>query len=163
MHNRLFEIRNGKPFTEEEIAMGIAPIEDCFDALHATGADYIVPSEFSRESDLEFLDNLPYGVLVRNGEKLSFSQSAYDNYVEGYVNKIKALAAEITPYNFYPTKSTSLIRLAEFRPIFADTYVYDVDSEELMPIFEFLMASGEYLDKCRNRAFYVGKIYDVHW
>lgn len=65
-------------------------------------ADYIIPSELDRESDLMFLDKIPFGVLTRDGDKLTFSQANYEAYVADYVRHIKEQVASLTPGNFLP-------------------------------------------------------------
>lgn len=163
MHNRLFEIRNGRPFTEEEIKNGVCTPENFLD-VDGVYADYIVPSEFKREDDFKFLDGLPFDVLTRDGNRLLFHQSRYDAFVEDYVSHVKSMAVSLTPDNFYPAKAGELGRWLKFQPDYMDTYVYYDDSEEFLPIHEFLMYAGEYRDsEYSDRCFYIGKAYDFHW
>lgn len=163
MHNRLFEIRNGRPFAEEEIANGVCTAENFLD-VDGVYADYIVPSEFKREDDFTFLDHIPFNVLTRDGDKLLFHQSSYDAFVEDYVTHIKSMAAALTPGNFYPAKASELQRWLKFQPDYMDTYVYYEDSAEFLPLHEFLMYVGEYQDgEDSDRGFYIGKAYDFHW
>lgn len=167
MHNRVFEIREGRPFSEEELKYGTI---DENEFLNADGcyADYIVPSEYGRENDLKFLDEIPFGVLTRDGDKLTFSQTNYEAYVADYVAHIKEQAASLTPGNFYPAKASELQRWLKFQPDYMDAWVCCKTEEkgwyQFMPINEFLMYVGEYLtNKDESPVLFIGKAWDFHW
>lgn len=162
MHSRIIEVRNGRPFSAEEVENGVMNSYDILRRYEDEYFDYIVPSESHREEDISwFCSRLNEVFLRKNDESIIFFQNGYDKYVETYVSRLKEMSDNITPRNFYPEKAHELVDLLSSRHNF-DFFVYNEDDNDIMPVREWLLSTGHYHDVANERIFYIGKIWDYH-
>lgn len=163
MHSRIIEIRNGRPFSAEEIKNGVMNVGEIYSRHENEWWDYIRASDDDREEDLDWFVSRLVDVFTREGNELTLSQEDYDAFVESYIRQIRDLADEITPEEFYPNQQFMLSRLASMETDFCDFRVYVEDDGEVISFADWLMSTSTYHDENgEGRKFYIGKVWDYH-
>lgn len=163
MHDRIFEVRADKPFTDEEIRKGVMNPEQVID-WHTDSFDYIVDSDCERDNDIRlFLQPFLCGVFSVRCNELTLHQPAYDQYVRSWVKDIQQAAELITPDNAYTFGAWRDIH--DLLPVIhrGEALVYDEDSEDVSDIHDFILRASTYRGTEEDgRKYYIGKIWDYH-
>ncbi len=161
MRTRIYEIRNGRPFSAEETENGVTNIDTLLNWRGGSVFERMQPSRSEREDDIEWLRDNLRDVLSVTDDKLLFSQEGYDAFVASFVAALKKYACDITPEAFFPVQQSHLADMVAF-DTFPQLYVYNADADEVQPILEWLFSTGVYDGDDDGRVFYIGKIYDCH-
>jgi len=156
MHSRIFQISKKKKFGEIELGNFVGSI-----------ADYILPVDTQRDSDIkwlkEYLEKFDITVDVKQ-EKIIFNRGCKIKYFKERYNKFKKAAQDVTLEDFAGVSSMSFSKLYDVTGEIEDKYGFYIYKDgEIDGAVGYLQTLDSFIRGVEEGStYYIGTILDYH-